>query len=96
LPLKHDQGEDAVKDFRSKLAIAAVIFGLGGLGGYAMASNPAQGGKIPSAAIASQTGQAAPRISTGSSGVVSAPAINAPASQALPRSARVVTGGRDD
>jgi hypothetical protein len=85
-----------MKDLRSRIAIAAVIFGLGGLGGFAMASNPASHQQVPSAAIASHTGQSVPRVSTGTSGAVSAPAINAPASQALaPRNA-VSGGGRDD
>ena len=85
-----------MKDFRSKLAVAAVIFGLGGLGGFAIASNPAQQGQVPAAKIASHSGSANPRISTGASGAVSAPPISSPASQALPRQVLLGGGGRDD
>ena len=85
-----------MKDFRTKLAITAVIFGLGGLGGYAIASNPAQGGHVPSAKIASQSGAGASRISTGTSGAVSAPALSSSAVQTLPSGALVQGGGRDD
>lgn len=84
-----------MKTFRSKLAIAAVIFGLGGLGGFAMASNPAGQTQVPSAAIASQTGQAGTHVSTGTSGATSTLGINAPASQVLPRST-TIGGGQDD
>ncbi len=89
-----------MKTFRSKLAIAAVIFGLGGLGGFAMASNPAGQTQVPSAAIASQTGQAGAHVSTGTSGAATSGAtstlgINAPASQVLPRST-TNGGGQDD
>ena len=85
-----------MKDLRTKLAIAAVIFGLGGLGGYAMASNPAQGGHVPSAKIASQSGPGASRISTGTSGAVSAPALNSSAAQALPSGVLIGGEGPDD
>ena len=34
-----------MKDFRTKIAVAAVVFGLGGLGGFAIASNPAGHGQ---------------------------------------------------
>ena len=46
-----------MKDFRSKLAVAAVIFGLGGLGGFAIASNPGHTERFPAAKIAAQTNQ---------------------------------------
>lgn len=85
-----------MQDPRTKLAIAAVIFGLGGLGGYAIASNPAQTGHVPSARIASQSGSGASRISTGTSGAVSAPALSSSAAQTLPRGPIVEGGGRDD
>jgi hypothetical protein len=85
-----------MKDVRTKLAIAAVIFGLGGLGGYAIASNPAKAGHVPSAKIASQSGAGTSRISTGTSGAVSAPTLNPAATQTLPRGVLVGEGGRDD
>ncbi len=87
-----------MKDFRTKLAVAAVVFGLGGLGGYAMASNPAGQGPVTVAPAAAHTqgAQGAPRVTTGASGATSAPVINAPASQALPRSTKVGQGGQDD
>jgi hypothetical protein len=87
-----------VKDFRSKLAVAAVIFGLGGLGGYAIATNPVHTGGVPAAKIASQSGSGVPRVSTGTSGAVSTPGVNSPASQALPQLPRqtLIGGGRDD
>ena len=50
-----------MKDFRTKIAIAAVIFGLGGLGGYAMSSNPAGQQPITVAPAAAHTqGRRAP------------------------------------
>lgn len=83
-----------MKDLRTKLALAAVIFGLGGLGGFAIASNPAQ--QVPSAAIAAHTGGGAPQISTGTSGAVSSPAINPVTGQVLPRGAVPGGGAADD
>ncbi len=86
-----------MKDFRTKLAVAAVVFGLGGLGGYAMASNPAGHGPITVAPTAAHT-QGSPGstpVTTGASGATSAQAINTPASQALPRSTRVGQGGQE-
>ncbi len=87
-----------MKDFRTKLAVAAVVFGLGGLGGYAMASNPA--GQVPvtvaPAAAHTQGGQSSPQVTTGASGATSAQAVNVPASQVLPRSTKVGQGGQDD
>jgi hypothetical protein len=83
-----------VRTFRTKLAIAAVIFGLGGLGGYAMASNPAASSSVAGARAGSQAGQPAAHVTTGSSGAVGAPAINVPASAALPRNTG--EGGQDD
>jgi hypothetical protein len=93
---EHPQKERIVKDPRTKIAIAAVIFGLGGLGGYAIASNPAQHGQLPAAKVASQSGSGTPRVSTGTSGAVSAPALSSPASQTLPRTTLLGAGGRDD
>jgi hypothetical protein len=85
-----------VRDLRSRIAIAAVIFGLGGLGGFAMGSNPAGQQQVSSAATAAHTSQSTPRVSTGASGAVSTPVVNAPASQTLaPRNA-FGGGGRDD
>ena len=85
-----------VKDFRTKVAIAAVIFGLGGLGGFAIASNPAHRGHVPDAKIAAQTNQSGQRVTTGTSGAVSPPTLNAPTSQALPRQSPIAGGGQDD
>ena len=85
-----------MKDLRSKLAVAAVIFGLGGLGGFAIASNPAHHGQVPNAKVAAQTNQSGQRVTTGTSGAVSAPTLNAPTSQALPRQSLIVGGGQDD
>ena len=83
-----------MKDFRSKIAIAAVIFGLGGLGGFAIASNPAQ--QVPSAAIAAHTsGGGVPQISTGTSGAVNTPLINPVTGQPMPGSALIAGGGDD-
>jgi len=73
-----------------------VIFGLGGLGGYAMASNPAQQGQMPAAKIAAQSGRGGQPVSTGTSGAVSTPIVGAPASQALPRQASPIGGGGQD
>ncbi|HSD25273.1 MAG TPA: hypothetical protein VLB79_13210 [Solirubrobacterales bacterium] len=87
-----------MKDFRSKIAVAAVIFGLGGLGGYAIASNPGHGA-APAARIAAQTGQTpqpGQRISTGTSGAVSAPVLNTAGTQLLPRQAVPGGAGADD
>ena len=86
-----------MKDLRTKIAIAAVIFGLGGLGGFAIASNPAQQ-QAPSAAIAAHataTG-GTPQISTGTSGAVSSPLINPVTGQVLPRGALPGGGAADD
>ena len=84
-----------MKDFRTKLAIGAVVFGLGGLGGYAMASNPAQHGQLPPAKVVSASGSGTTRVSTGTSGAASA--VLSPASaQALPRTVLAGGGGRDD
>ena len=85
-----------MKDLRSRIAIAAVIFGLGGLGGFAMGSNPASHQQVPGAAIASHTSQSGPRVSTGTSGAVSTPVVNAPASQTLAPPSALGGGGRDD
>jgi hypothetical protein len=86
-----------VKDLRTKLAIAAVIFGLGGLGGFAIASNPAQQ-QVPSAAISAHTTSASgtPQIQTGTSGAVSSPVINPVTGQVMPRGALPAGGGPDD
>jgi hypothetical protein len=87
-----------VKDFRSKIAVAAVIFGLGGLGGFAIASNPGHGA-ASAATIAAQTTQSAQtgqRISTGTSGAVSAPVVNTAGTQLLPRQAVPGGAGADD
>ena len=84
-----------MKDLRSRIAIAAVIFGLGGLGGFAMGSNPAGQQQVPARGDRLAPSQSGPRVSTGTSGAVSTP-VNAPASQTLaPRSA-LGGGGRDD
>ena len=85
-----------MKDIRTKLAVAAVIFGLGGLGGYAMASNPAGQARVQSAAIASHTGQGGKVVTTRTSGAPSASAINAPVTQTPPRAGYVGGGSRDD
>jgi hypothetical protein len=85
-----------VKDSRTKLAIAAVIFGLGGLGGFAIASNPAQHGQAPSAKIASASGSGTSRVSTATSGAVSVPGLSSPGSQALPRDILGDGENRDD
>ena len=85
-----------MKDIRTKIAIAAVVFGLGGLGGFAIASNPANQHQLPGAAITSQAGPGTPRVTTGASGAVTAPAINAPTSAVLPQTVGVGGGGRDD
>jgi hypothetical protein len=86
-----------VKDIRTKIAVVAVVFGLGGLGGYAMASNPAAGqAPLKGAPVASHAGQAALRVTTGASGAANAQAINAPASQTLPRRSAIDGGGQDD
>ena len=86
-----------MKDLRSRIAIAAVIFGLGGLGGFAMGSNPAGHQQVPGAAVtASHTSQSGPRVSTGTSGAVSTPVVNAPASQTLAPPSALGRGGRDD
>jgi hypothetical protein len=92
------KGADAVKDFRTKLAVAAVVFGLGGLGGYAMSSNPAGQTPITVAPTAAHTQGApgSPQVTTGASGATSASTINVPASQALPRRTMVGQGGQDD
>ena len=87
-----------MKDFRSKIAVAAVIFGLGGLGGFAIASNPRHGA-ASAATIAAQTTQSAQtglRISTGTSGAVSAPVVNTAGTQLLPRQAVPGGAGADD
>ncbi len=87
-----------MKNFRTKLAVAAVVFGLGGLGGYAMASNPAGQGPVTVAPTAAHT-QGSPgstSVTTGASGATSAQAINVPASQVLPRSTKAGQGGQDD
>jgi hypothetical protein len=83
-----------VKDLRSKIAVAAVIFGLGGLGGFAIASNPASQQQVPAATIASQTGHGAVRVSTGASGALGTPGINTAGPPALPRATLI--GGRSD
>jgi hypothetical protein len=83
-----------MKDLRTKIAVVAVIFGLGGLGGYAMASNPAGHGPVTGAHAGSQARQAAARVTTGTSGAASTPAANLSVSQALPRNAG--EGGQDD
>jgi hypothetical protein len=89
------QGANAVKDVRTKIAIAAVIFGLGGLGGYAIASNPAQQG-APAAVIAAHTTSGGvPQVSTGTSGAVNTPLINPVTGQPMPRSALIAGGGDD-
>ena len=84
-----------MKDFRTKLAVAAVVFGLGGLGGFAMSSNPAGQRPITVAPTAAHTQAASgtAQVTTGASGATSAQAINVPASQALPRRTQV---GQDD
>ncbi len=87
-----------MKDFRSKIAVGAVIFGLGGLGGFAIASNPGQGA-APAAKIAAGTTQSAQtgqRISTGTSGAMSAPVLNTAGTQLLPRQAVPGGVGADD
>jgi hypothetical protein len=84
-----------VKDFRSRIAVAAVIFGLGGLGGYAIASNPGHGA-APVARIGAQTAQSGQRISTATSGAVSAPVLNTAGTQLLPRQAVPGEAGADD
>jgi hypothetical protein len=84
-----------VKDLRTKLAIAAVIFGLGGLGGFAIASNPAKQ-QVPSAAISAHTTNGTPQIQTGTSGAVSSPVINPVTGQVMPRGALPAGGGPDD
>jgi hypothetical protein len=86
-----------VKDYRSKIAVGAVIFGLGGLGGFAIASNPGHGAapaKI--AAGTTQSAQTGQRVSTGTSGAVSAPVVNTAGTQLLPRQAVPGGGGADD
>ena len=85
-----------MKDFRTKLAIGAVIFGLGGLGGYAMASNPAQHGQLPPAKVVSASGSGTTRVSTGTSGAVSAPVLSPASAQTLPRNLLAGGAGRDD
>jgi hypothetical protein len=88
-----------VKDLRTKIAIAAVIFGLGGLGGFAMSSNPAGQQPITVAPAAVHTQGGSP-VTTGASGATSSPTssplINAPATQALPRTTGLAKGGQDD
>lgn len=87
-----------MKDFRTKIAIAAVIFGLGGLGGFAMSSNPAGQRPVTVAPAAAHT-QGSPGsspVTTGTSGATSSPLINAPATQTLPRTAGLGKGGQDD
>lgn len=84
-----------MKDFRTKIAIAAVIFGLGGLGGFAMSSNPAGQQPITVAPAAAHTQGGSP-VTTGTSGATSSPLINAPATQALPRTTGLAKGGQDD
>ena len=87
-----------MKDFRSKIAVATVIFGLGGLGGFAIASNPGHGA-TPAAKIAAGTTQSAQtgqRISTGTSGAVSAPVVNTTGRQLLPRQGVPGGAGADD
>ena len=83
-----------MKDVRTKIAIAAVIFGLGGLGGYAIASNPAQQG-APAAVIAAHTSGGVPQVSTGTSGAVNTPLINPVTGQPVPSSALTAGGGDD-
>ena len=84
-----------MKDFRTKIALAAVIFGLGGLGGFAIASNPAQQ-QVPAAAIAAHTSAGGvPQISTGTSGAVNSPVINPVTGQVLPHGV-AIAGGSDD
>lgn len=80
-----------MKDFRTKLAVTAVVFGLGGLGGYAMSSNPAGQTPINVAPTAAhiQGASGTPQVTTGASGATSAQAINVPASQTLPRRTQV-------
>ncbi len=87
-----------MKDFRTKLAVAAVVFGLGGLGGYAMSSNPAgQDADHGGSDRGPHPGRAGlPQVTTGASGATSSQAINVPASQVLPRSTKVGQGGQDD
>jgi hypothetical protein len=85
-----------VKDLRTKLAVAAVVFGLGGLGGYAMASNPASHGQVAGAPATPHAAQAAARVTTGTSGATNGPVTTAPVSQVLPRSSRGGGEGRDD
>jgi hypothetical protein len=85
-----------VKDFRTKIAVAAVVFGLGGLGGFAIASNPAGHGQAAGTAATSQVTQAAASVATGTSGATNTPATTTPASHVVPRSARVSGEGQDD
>ena len=82
-----------MKDFRSRIAIAAVVFGLGGLGGFAMGSNPAGSTQVSSAAIAAHTSQGAPRVSTGASGAGEHPRVNAPASAGTGTRRNAIGGG---
>jgi len=87
-------------NIRVKIATAATILGLGGLGGFAMASNPArdvQGG-APTQVAATQTGAlpATPQpIVTGASGATSAAVSQAtqPASTAKPAVTHTSGGG---
>jgi hypothetical protein len=85
-----------VKDLRTKIAVGAVVFGLGGLGGFAIASNPAGHGQATGTPATARTTQAAARVTTGTSGATSVPATAAPVSQVLPRSTEIAGGGRDD
>ncbi len=84
-----------MKDFRTKIAVAAVIFGLGGLGGFAMSSNPAGQKPITVAPAAAHTRGASP-VTTGASGATSSPLVNTPATQTLPRTTGLGKGGQDD
>lgn len=66
-----------MKVIRKRIAAVLVVLALGGLGGYAMSTNPAAHQKAPVVAqLASQNGQSTSPVTTGASGAVSATPVS--------------------
>jgi hypothetical protein len=90
--------EKQVKVIRKRIAAVLVVLALGGLGGVAMASNPAgQQHSATGPALASNGSPSTQPVSTGTSGATATPIVNGqPATQVLPGAGVAPRSKQDD